>query len=159
MSIRPASPFDVAQIAAIWNAEIREGVSTFNSVDKTQAEVEQLIQARSGCFLVAEEDAQVVGFATFSQFRGGIGYAATMEHTIYLAPVARGCGVGRDLMDALEDIARNQGVHVLVAGIGAENTGAVAFHAALGFVETGRMAQVGRKFDRWMDLVLMQKIL
>ncbi|WP_235871403.1 GNAT family N-acetyltransferase [Shimia sediminis] len=159
MNIRPAVDADALAIAAIWNSEIRQGVSTFNAVEKTTAEVQALIAARAGAFFVAENDGQPLGFATYSQFRGGVGYAHSMEHTVYLAAAARGQGVGRKLMAHLEKAARNKGVHVLVAGIGGENTAAIAFHAALGYAETGRLPQVGRKFDRWMDLVLMQKIL
>lgn len=159
MNIRPAVDADALAIAAIWNSEIRQEVSTFNAVEKTTAEVQALIAARAGAFFVAENDGQPLGFATYSQFRGGVGYARSMEHTLYLAPAARGQGVGRKLMAHLEKAARNKGVHVLVAGIGGENTAAIAFHAALGYAETGRLPQVGRKFDRWMDLVLMQKIL
>lgn len=158
MKIRAASASDAASVAAIWNAEICDGVSTFNSVEKTEEDIGELIASRPNALLVAENHGQVIGFATFSQFRGGIGYAQSMEHTVYLDPSARGQGAGRALMTELEDRARRQGVHVLVAGIGGENNTGIAFHAALGYEETGRLPQVGRKFERWMDLVLMQKI-
>lgn len=159
MSIRPAGRVDARAVAAIWNAEILCGVSTFNSVPKEVVEIEALIGARQGAFLVAETEGAVAGFATFGAFRGGVGYARTMEHTIYLDAAARGRGLGRELMLALEARARSDRVHCLIAAIGGENREGIAFHAALGFVETGRLPQVGRKFSRWMDLVLMQKIL
>ena len=159
MKIRQAITSDASAIAAIWNTEIRDGVTTFNSVEKAVAEIADLISARPNAFLIAESEGQIIGFATFSQFRSGVGYAHSMEHTVYLDPEARGRGAGRALLGALEDLARAQGVHALVAGIGGENTTGIAFHASLGYVETGRMPQVGRKFGRWMDLVLMQKIL
>lgn len=159
MIVRPATTEDADVIAAIWNHEIRDGVSTFNSHEKSIQEVAALIGARIGAFLVGEINGLVVGFATFSEFRGGVGYAQSGEHTIYLKTVARGQGAGRKLLSALEQSAREAGLHVLVAGIGGENLAGIAFHKAMGFVETGRMPETGRKFGRWMDLVLMQKIL
>lgn len=159
MNIRPAEPGDAAAIAAIWNAEIRDGISTFNSQEKSLAEVEALIDKRRGACLVAEEAGAVLGFATYDQFRGGIGYARTMEHTVYLSADARGKGVGRTLMATLEQGAREAGVHSLIAGVGGENAAGVAFHEALGYREVGRLPEVGFKFGRSMDLVLLQKIL
>jgi phosphinothricin acetyltransferase len=159
VTIRQAAPKDAVAIAAIWNREISEGVSTFNSVEKSDAEITSMIADRGAATLVAEAEGTLIGFATYGPFRGGIGYAHSMEHTIYLDPAARGRGAGRALMRAIEKVARTNGVHVLVAGIGGENAAGIAFHSALGFEEVGRMPEVGRKFGRWMDLVLMQKIL
>ena len=157
MTVRPASQQDASAIAAIWNAEIRDGVSTFNSVERGAEEIASQIADAPKNWLVAEVDGQVVGFATLSQFRGGVGYRHSLEHTIYLAPKARGCDLGRALMQRIEQSAREQGTHVLIAAIGGENSDGIAFHAAIGFSETGRMPELGRKFGRWMDLVLMQK--
>lgn len=159
MRVRPATPDDATAIAAIWNVEIRDGVSTFNAQEKTEPEIADQITFRGAAFQVAESAGQVIGFATYSQFRGGVGYAHTMEHTLYVAESARGKGAGRALITKLEEIARDNGVHSLLAGIGAENTAGVAFHIRAGFAEVARLPQVGRKFGRWMDLVLMQKFL
>lgn len=158
MILRDATSADAGAIAAIWNREIRDGVSTFNTVEKDLGTLKAAI-ASDAVYVVAEEGTEVVGFATFGPFRGGPGYVHTMEHTIYLDEVARGKGVGRALMAALEVAAKGRGVHVLVAGVGGENSAGIAFHKAMGFVEVGRMPEVGRKFDRWMDLVLLQKLL
>jgi phosphinothricin acetyltransferase len=100
-----------------------------------------------------------VGFASYAQFRGGVGYRHTMEHTIILGPAARGRGLGRALMTAIEDHARAGGTHSLFAGVSAGNPEGRAFHAAMGFAETAVLPQVGYKFGRWLDLVLMQKFL
>lgn len=159
MSIRPARVEDAAEIAAFWNPIIRDTAVTFSTDEKSEADLHAMMAGRGEAFVVAELDGAVVGFASYGGFRGGPGYAYAREHTIILSEVARGQGIGRALMQALEAQARAQGVHVLVAGISAENPAAVAFHAAIGYAEVGRMPEVGRKFDRWMDLVLMQKIL
>ncbi|MBE1292795.1 MAG: GNAT family N-acetyltransferase [Rhodobacteraceae bacterium] len=156
MILRDATSADAGAIAAIWNREIRDGVSTFNTVEKDLGALKAAI-ASDAVYVVAELDREVVGFATFGPFRGGSGYVHTMEHTIYLDEAARGKGVGRKLMAALEAEAQDRNVHVLVAGVGGENSAGIAFHKAMGFVEVGRMPEVGRKFERWMDLVLLQK--
>jgi phosphinothricin acetyltransferase len=162
MRLRPATGGDVPAIREIWNAVIRDTLITFNPVEKTEEELAALIAAKAGLghpFLVAELDGQVTGFATYGQFRGGAGYARTMEHTIILAPASRGRGVGRVLMAALEEHARAAGVHSIFAGVSAANEAGVAFHAALGYAEVARLREVGRKAGQWLDLVLMQKFL
>lgn len=155
--IRPATAADAPAIAAFWDPLIRDTLVTFNPVEKTEAEIATLIATREG-FLVADEG-DILGFATYAQFRGGLGYAFAQEHTIILAPAGQGRGLGRALMAALADRARAHGHHILIAGVSGSNPAGVAFHAALGFAEVGRVAQAGWKFGRWHDLVLMQKML
>ncbi|MGR3714202.1 MAG: GNAT family N-acetyltransferase [Shimia sp.] len=159
MIIRTARIKDAAAVAMIWNHEIRDGVSTFTTEEKSEVSLKVDFAERGDAFLVAEQAGKVIGFATYFPFRGGPGYAYTAEYTIHLAPSARGQGVGRRLMAVLEARARDAEVRVLVAGIGGENTAGVPFHEKLGFVQVGQMPQVGRKFGRWMDLILMQKML
>lgn len=161
MRLRAAEEADAPAIAAIWNGYIRDTAVTFTSAEKTVAGIAADIAARApeGLFVLAEEAGAVLGFATGFAFRGGPGYRHTLEHSVMLAPQARGQGTGRALMTALEAAARASGAHVMVAAISGENAPAIAFHARMGFAGVGRMAQTGRKFGRWMDLVLMQKIL
>lgn len=156
--IRKARREDASAISAFWNPYIRDTMVTFNTVEKSAEDIATLIAERPA-FLVAEQAGTPVGFATFAQFRAGIGYISAMEHTIILAPAAHGSGVGRMLLAALEHQARAIGTHVLVAGICAENQPGIAFHKACGYVQTGHMRSVGAKFGRWHDLILMQKIL
>jgi len=160
--IRPATTADAAAIAAFWNPVIRDTAATFNPVEKSPDDIARMIaerQASGHGFLVAELDDQVAGFASYAQFRGGVGYARTMEHTVILSPAAQGRGVGRALMAALEDHARAAGVHSLIAGVSAENPAGRAFHAAIGYAVIATLPEVGYKFGRWMGLTLMQKIL
>ncbi|WP_035845315.1 GNAT family N-acetyltransferase [Allgaiera indica] len=160
--IRPATACDADAVAAIWNPVIRDTAITFNAIEKAADDLTQSFaqkRADGHAFLVAEAEGGLLGFATYGQFRGGIGYAHTMEHTIILAPAARGRGVGRALMAAIEDHARANGAHSIFAGVSAENPAGRAFHAALGYAEVAVLREVGFKFGRWMDLVLMCKML
>ena len=158
MMIRPAIEADAPAIAAIWNESIRDSVITFTDVEKTAADLRQLM-ADGQVFLIAEHGGTVVGFATYGSFRKGSGYRHTAELSIYLMQHMQGQGVGKDLMDALQDRARRQDIHVLVAGVSAANRPAIDFHLAMGFSEVARMPEVGRKGGRWLDLVLLQKLL
>ena len=112
--------------------------------------------------LVAVDDAgEVAGYTCWSTFRGGErfpGYRHTAELTVHVGAGQQRRGVGRALLTALVDEARRRDVHVLVAGIDADNTASIELHRRVGFVEVARMPEVGRKFDRWLDLVLMQRI-
>jgi len=157
--IRQARPEDAEAIAEMLRPIVRDTTVTFTSEEKTSASIAADIDARGNAFQVAVLDDRVVGFATYFPFRHGPGYARTQEHSIILRPEAHGKGLGKALLDRLSDIARNHGVHSLIAGVSGENTAGLAFHAAVGFNETARLPEVGYKFGRYLDLVLMQKIL
>ena len=159
MIIRAAVRADAAAIADLVNPVIRETAITFTTAEKTPEDLAEAIAEVPGRYQVAEVDGRVLGYACYFQFRGGPGYARTMEHSIAIAPEARGQGLGRPLMAALEGHAREVGVHSLFAGVSAENPAGVAFHAAIGFRQIAVLPEVGFKFGRWMDLVLMQKFL
>ena len=157
MIIRRAEAVDVPAILDIWNPLIRDTSVTFTTVEKTAQGLADDLAVRGDAFLVVEAAGQILGFATYGPFRGGPGYAHTAEHSVILAGDARGRGVGRALMARLEAQARAQGIHVLIAGVSSENEGAIAFHRAIGFTQGAHLPEVGRKFDRWMDLVLLHK--
>ncbi|WP_224826552.1 GNAT family N-acetyltransferase [Cognatishimia sp. MH4019] len=161
MTLRAATPEDGEAICAIWNPVIRDTGITFNAVEKTPNDICAMIDEKAAlgfAFLVVDAGG-VQGFGTYGQFRSGVGYARTAEHSIILGPDARGKGVGRTLMAAVEADAKAQGFHSMFAGVSGENPGAVKFHAALGYAEVATLREVGYKFDRWFDLVLMQKML
>jgi len=161
MTVRPATPIDAQQIADIWNHYIRDTIATFNPVEKSRGEIVQILadKALEGQPFVVFDQATIQGFATYGAFRGGKGYAKTQEHTILLHPDAIGKGIGRDLLRALERHAKNSDIHSLIAGVSGENAGGIAFHLACGFKQVARLPQVGFKFERWHDLVILQKVL
>ncbi|SMO55640.1 GNAT family N-acetyltransferase [Paracoccus laeviglucosivorans] len=162
MLIRPAAPADIPAILEFWNPIIRETTIIFSSEERTVESLGAMIDTRRAAgreMLVAEHAGEILGIATYDQFRGGNGYRHAMEHTVLLAPAARGKGTGRVLMDAICVHARNAGAHTMVAAVASENGGGIAFHEAIGFQRVGLLPQSGRKFERWLDLVLLQKTL
>lgn len=164
IAVRPADEADLPAITDLFNALIPVDATAWRDhlADPDEMAAWWARQAEAAHpVLVAEADGRVVGYATWTGFRGGDrfpGYRRTVEHTIHVDADQHGRGVGRALLEALVEEARRRGVHVVVGAIDSANTGSLAFHRALGFTEVGRMPEVGRKFDRWLDLVLVQRI-
>ncbi len=160
--IQPAKPDDHEAILSIWNPVIRDTTIIFANEERTPEMLAALIAERRAAgreFFVARVDGRIVGFASYAQFRGGNGYAHAMEHTVLVAPDAGGQGIGRALMARIEEHARAGGAHTLFAGVSGENGAGIAFHERIGFRTLARIPEAGRKFDRWLDLVLMMKFL
>ncbi|HMS95081.1 MAG TPA: N-acetyltransferase family protein [Tabrizicola sp.] len=161
--IRPAEEGDAAAIAAILNHWILETAVTFNPVPKTEADVRAVIAAKAraghGFFVACDPDGKVIGQANYGQFRGGLGYATCMEHSINLSPGTRGKGAGRALIAAVEDHAKTGGVHQMIAGVSGENPEGRTFHERMGYRVIATVPEAGFKFGRFIDLVLMQKFL
>ena len=158
--LRDAGPGDVPAIAAIWNPIVRDTTITFWPTERSDDEIATLIrdrQAGGHPFIVAEDAGSVRGFATYAQFRHGGGYGRSMEHTLYLAPDARGSGTGGLLLGALEDHARAAGHRLLIGGVTASNEDSLRFHARSGYAEWGRILCADWKFGKFHDLVLMGK--
>lgn len=156
MTIRPAIPDDIPRIAAIWNAEIRNGTATFTTEEKSEADLLQRIRGADP-LLALTDGGQLTGFACAGDFRAGPGYAHSKEITIYLDPAHHGKGQGRTLITALELELKALGTHLMVAAISGTNTGALAFHKAVGFNPGGILPQAGRKHGNWLDLHLLFK--
>lgn len=162
MQIRDAEAADIPAIQAIWNDVIANSVATFEFVEKTRADLEGLMarrRAANRAFFVAEDAGQVIGFATYDQFRPSNGYARTMEHTVYVDPAAQGRGAARALMRAVEEHARERGAHVMLAVVSGENPDGEAFHARLGYKKVAVIPELGFKWGRYFDFVAMQKVL
>lgn len=159
--LREAELTDAVALADLWNPWITSTIATFNAQEKSAADMAAMISERKLLygFWVAEAEDKVIGFATYTQFRSGVGYAKSMEHTIVLANSVHGRGIGRSLMAAVERDATAKGAHVMIAGVAGENHAGQAFHAKLGYKIVAIIPQVGYKFDRFHDLIVMQKIL
>lgn len=159
MNIRHADHADCAAIAEIYNHAVRFTAAIWNDkIVDSDNRVQWMTQRQARHFpvIVALQDDQVVGYASYGDWRAFDGYRHTVEHSVYVHPDHQGKGIGQQLMAALIDIARERGVHVMIAGIETGNSGSVHLHHKLGFVITGQMPQVGTKFGRWLDLTFMQ---
>lgn len=159
IEVRPALEADLPAIREIYNAAVATTTASWDLAPETaQTRLDWWRQRTAGGWpvLVAETTGdgagQVVGWATMGPFRPKAGYAATAEHTIYVRDGHRGLGIGRTLLGAIVDQARDRGLHALVGGLDATNAASLHFHRALGFEVVGTLPEVGRKFDRWLDL-------
>jgi L-amino acid N-acyltransferase YncA len=162
-TFRDATEADLPGILAIYNEVIATSTAVFSDQPVTLEDRRAWFAARVGQgypVLVAEGgDGSVQGFASFGDFRAWPGYRHTVEHSVHVRADARGRGVGSALLPPLLERAAALGKHVVVAGIDAANAGSIRMHERLGFERAGHLREVGRKFDRWLDLVLMQRLL
>lgn len=160
LAIRPARAGDAQAVCAIYGYHVAHSTATFDTVAPDAAwwaEKIAAVAARGWPFLVAEAGGAVLGYCYATQFRDRAAYARTCEDSIYVADAARGQGVGRALLDALVEAARASGFRQMIAVIGGGEPASVALHGKCGFVEAGRMRNVGFKFGRTLDTVYMQR--
>ncbi|HWJ07975.1 MAG TPA: GNAT family N-acetyltransferase [Nocardioides sp.] len=161
-TIRVARDGDLDAVAAIYAREVREGTATFDLAPPPRDKWEHLLASShpGDHFLVAVDDEDaVLGFAYSSQFRPKGAYDGTREVTVYLDPAAAGRGLGRLLYDDLLARMAAGGVRTALACIALPNDASEALHRACGFERQGVLREVGRKFDRWIDVVWWQRIL
>lgn len=163
--IRDATPSDLPAVRRIYNALIPTTTGAWTESLQTLPHRHARFRRQtrdSHPVLVAKDAGVVIGFASYGSFRGSgkwPGYRHTVEHTVHVAEPHWGRGIGRSLLETLVERARAVDVHVMVAAIDSTNTESLRFHERLGFTEVARMPETGRKFDRWLDLILMQRIL
>lgn len=154
---------DLPGILAIYNDAVLKTTAIFNETPVELANREQWFADRVArgfpVFVTRDADGAVSGYASYGDFRPFFGYRFTVEHSVYIREDRRGQGLGGHLLAALCIHAKAKGLHVMVGGIGGDNAASLALHARHGFVEVGRMPEVGVKFGRWLDLVFMQKML
>ena len=158
-AIRPAAEPDLPAILAIHNNAVLNGTALWTTVPSDLAGRRAVLADRAGRnypFLVAELEGRVAGYGSFGDFRPHDGYVRTVEHSLYVDPACQGRGLGGALLGRLVEAARAAGKHVMIGGIAADNAASIALHRRHGFVETGRLPQVGFKFGRYLDLVFMQ---
>jgi phosphinothricin acetyltransferase len=159
--VRDARSADLAAIDEIYNPYVLRSTCTYQREPGTTREREAWFEAHGGPHpvVVAERDATVVGWGSLSVFRERWGYRHTVEDTVYVREGLHHQGIGRAILEDLIVRARALGHHAVIAGISADQAASIALHAQAGFVEAGRLREVGHKLDRWLDVVFLQLLL
>ena len=160
IAIREAVSDDLVEVLAIYNEVIAFSTAVFSEQTVTLEDRERWLAARQGQgypVLVACDSTGVVGFGSFGDFRAWPGYRYTVEHSVHVRADRRGEGIGTELVRALIERAAALGKHVMIAGIDAENTASIRLHERLGFTVAARLSEVARKFDRWLDLLFLER--
>jgi L-amino acid N-acyltransferase YncA len=166
VTVRAAVAGDLAAIAAIYAHHVETGIGTFELAAPDDEEIRQRwrdLVERGLPYLVAalpERNAEIAGYAYASLYRARPGYRYTVEDSVYVDPTCLGQGAGRALLAGLIAACTPLGYRQMVAVIGgSDNAASIGLHAALGFERVGCLTAVGRKFDRWVDTVFMQRAL
>jgi L-amino acid N-acyltransferase YncA len=161
--VRVAAPRDLAAITAIYEDAVRNGTASFEIEPPTQLEMTQrfeTLQAGNYPYLVAELHESVAGYAYAGPYRARPAYHWSVEDSIYIAPRSQRRGIGRMLLERLVADAQSHGYRQMIAVIGdSANAASIELHRALGFRLVGTFDNVGFKFGRWLDSVLMQRAL
>lgn len=155
MTIEPMTPAHASMVLAIYQAGIDTGQATFETAapDWEAFDAARLPDHR----FVVVEDGDVLGWVAASAVSDRCVYAGVVEHSVYVAPAARGRGVGRALLQALIDSTEAAGIWTIQSGVFPENTASIALHRALGFREVGRRERIGRLGGTWRDVVLLER--
>jgi phosphinothricin acetyltransferase len=161
MLIRDALESDLPAILDIYNYEILHGVATFDTEAKTLEDRHQWFRSRGTDYpiLVAEENGTVLGWASVGPWSERKAYQGTVENSVYVQKNFQGRGIGKLLLEALILETRKKGYHTIIARIAESNATSVRLHQQQGFVTIGVLKEVGHKFNRLLDVTLMQKIL
>jgi phosphinothricin acetyltransferase len=161
--IRPATTADIPSITRIYAHAVNSGTASFELTAPDETEMTRRMEAlidNDFPYLTAEIDGAVAGYAYAGAYRARPAYRFTVEDSVYIAPRLQGRGVGRALLAALVETAAERGFRQMIAVIGdSEQAASIALHAAAGFAYVGTFPNVGFKFDRWLDTVLMQRAL
>ena len=161
VKVRLAKLSDAAEIAAIYNHEVLYGVATFDLVPKSLEEQQDWLRDRSGalpCVVALNEDGTVVGWACLSKYRDRPAYGTSVENSIYVHQDHQSMGIGNLLLEELTRLADEYGFHSIFARIAGENLSSFTLHQKHGFELVGVEKEVGRKFGRWLDVTIMQRL-
>jgi phosphinothricin acetyltransferase len=153
---------DAEALRAIYNVEVLDSTVTFDLRPRTASEQLAWIDEHSGghpAIVAVDRRDAVIGFASLTPYRPRPAYATSVEDSVYVHRDIRGRGLGRLLLTELVDLARDHGFHAIIGRIVGDHDVSIALHASLGFDLVGREREIGRKFNRWLDVVTMQKLL
>ncbi len=163
MLVRDADVADAEAIAQIYNREVLESTHTFDLVERTIEQQREYIAARSGVLAVLvaidEHDHSIIGFGALSFYRDRPGYRTSVENSVYVHPGHQRKGVGTTLLGALVERAATNGFHAVFARVVDAQEASLTLHQQHGFELVGVEREVGRKFGRWLDVALLQRLL
>jgi len=165
ISIRLAVPADAEQIRTIYNHEVVHTTATFDLVPRSLDDQLEWMAQRSGAFatIVAvdpdDPDGEVVGFGALSPYKERAAYRTSVENSVYVRRDRNGQGIGRVILEALLESAAQSGFHAVFARINSAGEASIALHTRCGFELVGTEREVGRKFNRWLDVTLMERLL
>jgi L-amino acid N-acyltransferase len=162
MRVRLAASSDAESIRSIYNAEVTGSTATFDLVPRTSEEQLAWLADHRGPYpavVATGENDLVLGFGSLSEYKNRPSYATTVENSVYVDAAHRGEGVGRTLLEQLIELATQHGFHSVIARIGGDNPASIALHRACGFTLVGGEREVGRKFSRWLDVTVLQRLL
>jgi phosphinothricin acetyltransferase len=161
VDVRVARTDDAEALRAIYNVEVETSTVTFDLVPRSPAEQRAWLAARSGAHtaLVAAEGEGIIGFAALSPYKERPAYSTSVEDSVYVHRSHQGKGVGKVLLGALLETAQASGFHAVFARIVGGHEASIGLHAAHGFEIIGTEREVGRKFGKWLDVVLMERLL
>jgi len=157
--IRSANAGDIAAITSIYNDVIATSNAIYREdtvdISERMAWFEDK-RAHGYPVIVAEREGEVVGYGVFGSFRFGEGYNHTVEHSVHVAQSHRGQGIGKEILEYLMKLAREQNRKIMVAAIDSTNIASIKLHAGYGFQESARMPHIAQKHGQLLELVLMQ---
>ncbi|MHB8262672.1 MAG: GNAT family N-acetyltransferase [Acidimicrobiales bacterium] len=171
MILRTATIDDLDQITAIYNDAVSSSLVTFDIVPRDRAAQLEWLSSHSGIYpaVVAVDEQSgsgqpalghtILGFGSLSPYRDRAAYRTTVENSIYVSSRSRRGAVGKTIMETLLDHARAAGFHAVIARMNANNHPSIALHKSLGFKEIGVEREVGRKFGKWLDVLVMEYLL
>ena len=160
LKIRAASLGDLESITEIYNEAIKKTVATFDTETKTLEEQKKwfIKHGNRGPIIVAENDDEIVGWASLSEYSTKCAYSDTAEVSLYVKEKFRGRGIGKQLMNSIINEGKKVGLHAVIARITNGNKTSVKLHESVGFKHIGIMREVGYKFGKLLDVHLMEKI-
>lgn len=162
MKVRLAEMDDAEAIRSIYNLEVATSTVTFDLVERTLEDQQAWLVARSGAhttLVAVEGSGSIAGFAALSPYRDRPAYRTTVEDSVYVSRDHQGQGVGRLLLSELVEAAAVSGFHAMMARIVGDHAASIALHRGQGFAIVGTEREVGRKFNHWLDVVVMQRLL
>jgi len=162
MQVRPAIDDDLPGILEIYNDAVLNTTATYDYEPRTLEQRRQWFEERQRdnypVFVAADEAGRIVGWSALNPFHTRPGYRFTAENSVYVAADRRGRGLGRLLLAPLIEAAQARGLHAIIAAIDAENEASIRLHARFSFEQVGRFKQTGFKFERWLDVVYMERL-